>query len=103
MTDTKFTPGPDYWAELHDVISDAISDSMDMDWTSGMGATSVVAALKNEPMIAAAPDLYEACDPDFLYAVATVLENNNLTSTARMVRKYAADQQKALSRARGES
>ena len=37
--------------ELEDVISDAISDSMDMDWTSGIGARAVVAALIKENLV----------------------------------------------------
>lgn len=57
MTENSFTPRPDYWAELQDVISDAISDSIDQDWTPSTGATYVVEALKKEPMFAAAPEL----------------------------------------------
>lgn len=33
------------WSDLEDDISDAISDSMDMDWTSRDGAKAVVALL----------------------------------------------------------
>ena len=34
------------WSEFEDEISDAISDSMDMDWSSRDGARAVVAYLK---------------------------------------------------------
>lgn len=33
------------WSDLEDDIADAISDSMDMDWTSRDGARAVVAML----------------------------------------------------------
>lgn len=33
------------WSDLEDDIADAISDSMDMDWTSRDGAKAVVALL----------------------------------------------------------
>lgn len=33
------------WSDLEDDIADAISDSMDMDWTSRDGAKAVVAML----------------------------------------------------------
>jgi len=34
------------WTDLEDAIADAISDSMDMDWTSRDGARAVVECLK---------------------------------------------------------
>lgn len=34
------------WSDLEDDIADAISDSMDMDWTSRDGAKAVVAYLQ---------------------------------------------------------
>lgn len=37
-------PAPD-WSDLEDDIADAISDSMDMDWSSRDGAKAVVAVL----------------------------------------------------------
>lgn len=39
-------PEPYDWSDAEDDISDAISDSMDMDWTSRDGARAVVAYLK---------------------------------------------------------
>lgn len=40
-------PDPDYdWSDAEQDIADAISDSMDMDWTSAMGARAVVEYLK---------------------------------------------------------
>lgn len=33
------------WSDLEDDIADAISDSMDMDWTSRDGARAVIALL----------------------------------------------------------
>ncbi len=41
--------------ELLDLISDAISDSMDMDWVSRDGARSVLDALVKEGVVALAP------------------------------------------------
>ncbi|WP_337846783.1 hypothetical protein [Sphingomonas sp.] len=38
--------------ELEDVIADAITDSMDMDWTSTIGAKAVVRALQQEGVVA---------------------------------------------------
>lgn len=35
------------WSDIENDIADAISDSMDMDWTSRDGARAVVAYLKN--------------------------------------------------------
>ena len=34
------------WSDLEDDLADAISDSMDMDWTSRIGARAVVEFLK---------------------------------------------------------
>ena len=39
-------PAPYDWSDAEDDIADAISDSMDMDWTSRDGARAVVALLK---------------------------------------------------------
>lgn len=39
-------PEPYDWSDAEDDISDAISDSMDMDWTSRDGAKAVVAYLQ---------------------------------------------------------
>jgi len=40
-------PGDTYdWTDAEDDIADAISDSMDMDWSSRDGARAVVAYLK---------------------------------------------------------
>lgn len=36
------TVRPDFWAEYEDEITNAIADSMDMDWTSRDGARAVV-------------------------------------------------------------
>lgn len=42
----SFPPEVLDWSDLEDDIADAISDSMDMDWTSRDGALAVVALLK---------------------------------------------------------
>lgn len=53
--DTFATPSPQPDGvdkdELADLISDAISDSMDMDWSSRDGARAVVAALIKENIV----------------------------------------------------
>ena len=46
--------------DLIDMLSEAISDSMDMDWRSSDGARSILARLKDEGlMIAPIPDVRE--------------------------------------------
>jgi hypothetical protein len=44
---------PDVWTreELKDLISDAITNSIDMDWNSGIGAESVLDALAKEGLV----------------------------------------------------
>ena len=50
--------------ELTDLISDAISDSIDMDWNSGIGARHVVDALLREGLVklVTADELLESID-----------------------------------------
>lgn len=42
--------------DLTDIISDAISDSLDMDWTSTDGARAVVKALVKEGIVTLLPE-----------------------------------------------
>lgn len=42
----QYPPGVLDWSDLEDGIADAISDSLDVDWTSRDGARAVVAYLK---------------------------------------------------------
>lgn len=42
-------------AALEDIISEAIQDSMDIDWNSTMGAKAVVAALLEHGMVVIYP------------------------------------------------
>lgn len=52
MTDTAtISPPPVDEQEVADVIDDAISDSLDMDWTSAIGAKAAAEALKAEGII----------------------------------------------------
>lgn len=53
-------------------------------------------------LIASAPDLLEALEPDFMDAVAFVLDAHNCHATAGSVRNYAIKQRAAIARARGE-
>lgn len=46
--------------DLTDIISDAISDSLDMDWTSTDGARSVVKALVKEGIVTLLPETGQA-------------------------------------------
>jgi len=45
--------------ELTDLIAEAISDSLDMDWNSSDGARAVVAMLWREGLLPPTPDPYE--------------------------------------------
>lgn len=63
MTYDPYTP-----EEIRDLISDAISDSMDMDWQPGWGADAVVKALADAGLMVV-PDLEKVCaEHDFTHA-----------------------------------
>lgn len=62
-------PNEPYTADdIRDLISEAISDSIDMDWQPGWGADAVVKALADAGLIVV-PDLKKVCaDHDLTYA-----------------------------------
>lgn len=46
--------------DLIDLIDTALSDSLDMDWTTGIGAKAVLRALRDEGILPPAPSVLES-------------------------------------------
>lgn len=85
--DYKFEPG---LVDLYDGNDDLVV-SVDTE--------SLPVSKANALLISAAPDLLAALDPEFMVAVAAVLDANGLHATAGSVGNYANTQRDAIAKA----
>ena len=80
------------WTDYQDDISDAISDSMDVDWSASVGARAVVAWLnENKPLIADTPRVTVPVEPtEAMMKAADAVDWNNEDERASVINMWQA-------------
>lgn len=108
MSEPKWTPGPwkamppDSWGDM-EITAPSRDGKIEIsllktDYNGLIGVEQVA----NARLIAAAPDLYDSCDPDTLDAIADEIDCFEHSARTAGLRSLAKRQRAAQAKARGE-